>query len=100
MNVAWRPRVRSTITTGYRSSTCHLEGFGVDQVDVHARALEHHGASIHFHCWTRDEFLVQLREIARRYDLPVAVREHRANQHEFLVALRRTRRPAPGHVAG
>jgi SAM-dependent methyltransferase len=64
-----------------------------DQVDAHARALEHHGASIHFHCWTRDEFLVQLREIARRYDLPGAVSEHRANQHEFLVALRRTRRP-------
>jgi SAM-dependent methyltransferase len=73
---------------------------GADQVDAHARALEHHGSSIHFHCWTRDEFLVQLREIARRYDLPVAVSEHRANRHEYLVALRRTCRPAPWHVAG
>jgi SAM-dependent methyltransferase len=60
------------------------------QIDQHAAALEKRHYSIHFHCWTADEFAAQLREIIGRWKLPAKMIEHRQNHHEFLVVLRRT----------
>lgn len=61
-----------------------------DKLDEHAAELEKHRYSIHFHCWTADEFAVQLWEIIRRFEFPAEVIENRENYHEFLVVLRRT----------
>jgi SAM-dependent methyltransferase len=60
------------------------------QVELRAAELERRGYSIHFHCWTSDEFAAQLRELIERFDLPATTVEQRDNHHEFLVAVRRT----------
>jgi SAM-dependent methyltransferase len=68
-----------------------LGNVSMGQLDAHATELERRRYSIHFHCWTGDEFAAQLRELIQRYRLPAAPLEQRDNYHEFLVALRRTR---------
>lgn len=59
-------------------------------VEVHASSMRQRGYRIHFHCWTPDEFAGQLRQLIERYELPGAFVQQRRNQHEFLLALRRT----------
>ena len=66
-----------------------LGNITADQVDAHAAALEQRRYSIHFHCWTDEEFRQQLGAISERFDLPVRVASHRTNHHEFLVTLKR-----------
>jgi SAM-dependent methyltransferase len=58
-------------------------------VTAHATDLQRRRYSIHFHCWTAEEFSSQLAEIVRRYALPAEVVAQRRNHHEFLAALRR-----------
>jgi SAM-dependent methyltransferase len=60
------------------------------QVDGHAASLEERRYSIHFHCWTSDEFGEQLRCIIKRYRLPADITLERTNHHEYLVVLTRT----------
>src|SRR5207302_8744791 len=55
-------------------------------VAAHAEQLERSAQSIHFHCWTREEFLAQL----PGFGLPATVAAARQNLHEFLVVLRRS----------
>jgi SAM-dependent methyltransferase len=59
------------------------------QVEGRAHELENRGYSIHFHCWTGDEFAAQLRYIIRRFGLPGTPVAQRDNHHEFLLAVRR-----------
>jgi hypothetical protein len=59
-------------------------------VEKHAAELERRRYSIHFHCWTGEEFGRQLGEILRGFDLPGEVVAQRDNHHEFLLAVRRT----------
>lgn len=54
-------------------------------VAAHAEQLDRGDYSIHFHCWTLDEFLGQLAAL----DLPADVAAAKRNRHEFLVVLRR-----------
>jgi len=61
----------------------HVEA---QDVGPHAAELERRSYSIHFHCWTLDEFAAQL----PAFELPAEVAEARPNHHEFLVVLRRT----------
>lgn len=56
-----------------------------DDVAAHADALEQRLYSIHFHCWTLEEFMAQL----PAFGLPATLAEARQNHHEFLVVLRR-----------
>jgi SAM-dependent methyltransferase len=56
-----------------------------DAVAGHAEQLERSQHSIHFHCWTLEEFLAQL----PAFGLPATVAAARQNLHEFLVVLRR-----------
>lgn len=56
-----------------------------EAVGAHAARLEGGGYSIHFHAWTREEFLAQL----PAFGLPATVVAARQNLHEFLVVLRR-----------
>ena len=67
-----------------------LGNVSMAQVEAHAADLERRGYSIHFHCWTGDEFAAQLRNLIRRFVLPATPLEQSDNQHEFLVAVRRT----------
>jgi SAM-dependent methyltransferase len=60
------------------------------QLEAHAAALERGRHSIHFHCWTGDEFAAHLRELIGRFGLPAMPMEQRDNHHEFLVAVKRT----------
>jgi SAM-dependent methyltransferase len=64
-----------------------------DQVEQHATTLQERHYSIHFHCWTADEFAAQLRAIIDRFDLSATIAEQRENYHEFLVVLERSVRP-------
>jgi SAM-dependent methyltransferase len=61
-----------------------------EELEQHAAELERRHYSIHFHCWTGDEFAAQLPELIQRFGLPAAPLEQRDNDHEFLVAVRRT----------
>jgi SAM-dependent methyltransferase len=63
----------------------------VDPRDIerHAAELLRRRYSVHFHCWTRDDFYEQLREIIHHLRLPAQVIAERRNAHEFLVAVRR-----------
>src|SRR5205085_6395305 len=61
-----------------------------DQVGAKAASLQGRGYSIHFHCWTLEEFAAQLRRIIAEHELPATVTLERANYHEFLVVLTRT----------
>lgn len=56
-----------------------------EEAGAHAEALERGAYSIHFHCWTLQEFVTQL----PAFGLPATVVEARPNRHEFLVVLRR-----------
>jgi SAM-dependent methyltransferase len=67
-----------------------LGNIGADEVEAHAAALQQRSYSIHFHCWTEDEFRRQVETIIERFRLPARVAGHRTNHHEFLVALERT----------
>jgi SAM-dependent methyltransferase len=67
-----------------------LGNIPADQVGDHATSLEERRYSIHFHCWTDDEFGAQLRSIIKRYELPVEITRERTNHHEYLVVLTRT----------
>jgi SAM-dependent methyltransferase len=60
------------------------------EVETHAAELQRARHSIHFHCWTGDEFAGQLEQIIDRFALPGAVVAQTDNHHEFLVAVRRT----------
>ena len=66
-----------------------LGNVAADNVGAHAAALQERRYSIHFHCWTEDEFADQLAAIIDRYELPAQVTQRRHNHHEFLVALTR-----------
>ncbi|MFL5844671.1 MAG: methyltransferase domain-containing protein [Solirubrobacteraceae bacterium] len=57
-----------------------------DDVAAHAVALERGQYPIHFHCWTREEFLGQL----PAFGLPAAVVAARQNRHEFIVVIRKS----------
>lgn len=67
-----------------------LGNIGADAVEAHAAALQQRNYSIHFHCWTDDEFRRQIQTIIERFQLPACVAGHRTNHHEFLVTLERT----------
>jgi SAM-dependent methyltransferase len=67
-----------------------LGNIPADQVGDHAASLEERRYSIHFHCWTDNEFGAQLRSIIKRYELPVEITHERTNHHEYLVVLTRT----------
>jgi SAM-dependent methyltransferase len=67
-----------------------LGNIGAAQVEAHAAALQERRYSIHFHCWTGDEFIEQVQTILERFELPARVASHRTNHHEFLVTLQRT----------
>jgi SAM-dependent methyltransferase len=56
-----------------------------EDAEAHAAELERRGYSIHFHCWTLEEFLAQL----PAFGLDAVVAEARPNHHEFLVVLRK-----------
>jgi predicted SAM-dependent methyltransferase len=56
-----------------------------EDVAEHAAQLERSQYSIHFHCWTLEEFVAQL----PAYGLAATVAAARGNRHEFLVVLRR-----------
>jgi SAM-dependent methyltransferase len=60
------------------------------QVERHAAELQRRSYSIHYHCWTRDEFTSQLRQLANSFGLPGTIVAQRDNHHEFLLAVRRT----------
>jgi SAM-dependent methyltransferase len=66
-----------------------LGNITADQLEAHAAALEQRSYSIHFHCWTGDEFREQMDTIIERFRLPARVAGHRSNHHEFLVTLER-----------
>lgn len=66
-----------------------LGNVSAEDVDAHAAALQARRYSIHFHCWTGDELLAQLREILPRLALPATIAAQRPNHHEFLVVLER-----------
>jgi SAM-dependent methyltransferase len=66
-----------------------LGNITADQVEAHAAALQERSYSIHFHCWTADEFRAQMDAIIERFRLPARVASHRRNHHEFLVTLER-----------
>jgi SAM-dependent methyltransferase len=66
-----------------------LGNIAAGDVAAHAADLERRRYSIHFHCWTAEEFGAQLRQILPRLSVPAAIVSERANQHEFLVVLRR-----------
>jgi SAM-dependent methyltransferase len=71
-----------------------LGNIGADEVETHAAALQQRGYSIHFHCWTDDEFRRQMQAIIERFQLPARIAGGRTNHHEFLVTLERTTQPA------
>ena len=60
--------------------------------DVDSAASEHmrRGTAIHFHAWTRSEF-VRLVQHCREAGLPLAVRAACQNFHEFIVILEKER---------
>lgn len=60
-----------------------------EAVEEHAAQLERRGYSIHFHCWTAEEFRALLGALIASHGLPAEIAELRRNHHEFLVALRR-----------
>ncbi len=66
-----------------------LGNITADEAEAHAAALEQRSYSIHFHCWTGDEFREQMDAIIERFRLPARVAGHRSNHHEFLVRLER-----------
>jgi SAM-dependent methyltransferase len=59
------------------------------EVERHAAELLRRRYSIHFHCWTADEFSEQLRQVLHHFRLRARVIAERRNGHEFLVAVRR-----------
>ncbi|MDX6639038.1 MAG: hypothetical protein QOF12_49 [Solirubrobacteraceae bacterium] len=59
---------------------------GPEGVAARAAALQARRYAIHFHAWTLEELAALLEHL----DLPAAVVQRRANQHEFLVVLRRS----------
>jgi SAM-dependent methyltransferase len=63
----------------------------VDPRELEERAAEllRRRYSIHFHCWTGDEFSEQLSQIIERFRLPADVLARRQNRHEFMVAVAR-----------
>jgi SAM-dependent methyltransferase len=67
-----------------------LGNIGAGEVEAHAAALQQRSYSIHFHCWTDDEFRRHVQTLIERFDLPARVAGHRTNHHEFLVTLERT----------
>jgi SAM-dependent methyltransferase len=67
-----------------------LGNISAEEVEAHAAALQQRGYSIHFHCWTDDEFRRQVQAIIECFQLPARVAGHRTNHHEFLVTLERT----------
>jgi hypothetical protein len=67
-----------------------LGNIGADEVEAHAAALHQRSYSIHFHCWTDDEFRRQIQAIIERFRLPARIAGERTNHHEFLVILERT----------
>jgi SAM-dependent methyltransferase len=67
-----------------------LGNIGADEVDAHAARLQERSYSIHFHCWTDEEFRRQMQAIIERFRLPARIAGHRRNHHEFLVTLERT----------
>ena len=67
-----------------------LGNIDADEVETHAAELERRRYSIHFHCWTPDEFAAQLREVLPRLSVRAEVVEERENRHEFLVIVRRS----------
>jgi SAM-dependent methyltransferase len=67
-----------------------LGNISADDVEAHAAALQERHYSIHFHCWTADEFREQVQTIIERFRLPARIASQRTNHHEFLVTLQRT----------
>ena len=67
-----------------------LGNIGAGEVEAHAAALQERSYSIHFHCWTGDEFRRQIEALIERFELPGRVTSDRTNHHEFLVTLERT----------
>lgn len=65
-----------------------LGNVAAERVGEHASELERRRYSIHFHCWTSDEFKAQLAEILPAIEPTASVVDERRNQHEFLVVLR------------
>jgi SAM-dependent methyltransferase len=67
-----------------------LGNISADEVDEHAAELEGRLYRIHYHCWTGDEFALQLGELITRGLLSATLQQWRQNYHEFLVVLERT----------
>src|SRR3954452_19728706 len=60
-----------------------------EQAADHAADLERRRYSIHFHCWTGDEFREQLEQLLPRLETGAALAQLRRNHHDFIALLRR-----------
>lgn len=70
IRAARKSRAQATIRSGLAWSTFpELGKIDPGEVDRHAAALEARQYSIHFHCWTAEEFAAQLRQIIDRFQL-------------------------------
>jgi SAM-dependent methyltransferase len=73
----------------YREWVRLVERFDEADVEARAQALAADGASIHFHVWELEDFLALLVACRSAIDLPAHVVHAQANQHEFVVVLRK-----------